>query len=236
MLKLYDSEIQQVSSFIAKNNIHRYRHVILCECLPSSKQSFLNPELMLGIAKKIISERDDILFIISSHKNIAGDHKAIIDASTLSFRENAQLSKYCTLLIGCSSGLTWLLTSEWAKKIPTVQFLNKRSKPFTFASVKYDFNYYGLPADHILECTTSDPQKMTEITRLAMENFSLAKEKNDEVLKPSVYTLYLHLTDIFRLFSPVRSTATMIRVCAPNFAQRNTTLPLKYLHYSLLYW
>ena len=221
VLKLYDHEIKNVAAFIAKNNIHQYRHVILCECLPSSKQSFLNPELMLNIAKNILRDRDDTVFIISSHKSISGDDKAIIDASALSFRENAELSKYCTLLVGCSSGLTWLLTSEWAKKIPTVQFLNKKSNPFTFASVKYDFNYYGLPADHILECTVNDPQKSAEIIKSALENFSQAKEKNDEILQPSVYTLYLHLIDTFRLFSPVKSFLTIIGICK-NFAHRNS--------------
>ena len=80
----------------------------------------------------------------------------IVDASSLTFRENAELSKYCTLLIGCSSGITWLLTSTWAKKIPTIQILKKGALLYEFASVSYDLNYWGQQTDHIIEITKFD--------------------------------------------------------------------------------
>jgi hypothetical protein len=73
----------------------------------------------------------------------------IINASGLSFRENAELSKYCDLLVGCSSGITWLLTSDWAKPLPTIQLLN--NKATWFNSVVKDHEVRGVPAGHVIE-------------------------------------------------------------------------------------
>jgi len=221
VIRLYESEIENVKEFSKKYQLTEYKHVVLCECAPSSIQTFLNPALMLNIANKIIEYRDDVLFIISTHLELGIKNKRIIDASELSYRENAELSKYCTLLVGCSSGITWLLTSDWAKQIPTIQFLNKsEERPLNFASVKYDFKYYGLTTDHIIESSENNLSKMVEIINASLDDFGKSKKSYDEDLKPSIKMFRLYLTDIFR-FRKIGKSFRNSFIFLKNFGKRN---------------
>lgn len=221
VMRLYGNEVENVKKFVETYGVLKYKHVILCECAPSSAQSFLNPEKMMEVAKLITKVRKDILFIFSTHLKLNIEHNQIIDASILSYRENAELSKYCSLLVGCSSGLTWLLTSDWAKKIPTVQFLNKsKEKPLNFASVKYDFNYYGLATDHIIESSNSHVYSMANIITGALDNFNVAKNEYDENLIPHDKMFRLYLTDIIR-FKTFFQTIKKSTIFYSNFKHRN---------------
>ena len=216
VMRLYQSEISNASFFADKYKLSTYRHVVLCECTPSSGQSFLTQELMMAIIRDIVQDNEDIIFIISSHIPLNTGHNRIIDASVLSFRENAELSKHCTLLIGCSSGITWLLSCDWAKKLPTVQFLNNSVIPFQFASVKYDFKYWGLNCDHVIESTQQDLQLLKEIVANAINNFKQAKSKYDEDLVPKVEILINFLK---RYFSHRKSGFAVSVIL--NFTRRN---------------
>ena len=190
VMNLCDDEVTHVKDFVIKNKLESYKHIILCECTPGSGQSSMNLLLMLHIAGNIIEERKDAIFIISTHLKIDssfGDR--IIDASTLSYRENAELSKYCTFLVGCSSGITWLLTSSWAKKINTVQFLQNGELPFSFASLAYDLAYWDLPTNHILETDASELGMMQNIVIDSIIDFDSAKKKYNIEFKPKL----LHL-------------------------------------------
>jgi ADP-heptose:LPS heptosyltransferase len=124
IIYLTEKEIENVKIFVNMYEINKYKHVILFECTPSSDQSPLDKDFALRLSKKIVENYEDTIIIITSHQKINSEHRRIVDASSLTFRENAELSKYCNLLIGCSSGITWLLTSTWAKKIPTIQICN----------------------------------------------------------------------------------------------------------------
>src|SRR5688572_16686039 len=66
----------------------------------------------------------------------------IIDASILSIRENAALTHYCNLLIGCSSGITWLSTSTAGNFLPMVQLLDPNAAFMNAPSV--DFERYNI--------------------------------------------------------------------------------------------
>lgn len=197
VMVLYKEEVDRVKKFAAENELQKYRHVILCECAPGSGQSFLTSGLMIAIAAKIVNDNPDIIFIISTHKKNMTESKQIIDASVLSYRENAELSKYCTLLIGCSSGISWLLTSDWAKKIPAIQFLDNSKKAFQFAGLKYDFKYWGLPHDHIIESSNSDPLMMQTIITTCINNFEEGK-KYGEDLFPDLQMLEQFLNNYFK--------------------------------------
>ena len=188
-IRLNEKEILRVKEFASKYKLESYKYVLLCECAPSSGQSYLTPELMLRIALSIVESRKDILFIISTHLKLETNNGQIIDASELTYRENAELSKYCSLLIGCSSGITWLLTSDWAKKINTVQFLYDSTKASHFASVIYDFEYFKLSTERIIESTTEDEIQMRSIILSSIDNFSQAKRNYSEVLSPSLVFL-----------------------------------------------
>ena len=132
---------------------------------PGSGQSKINNNFAIIISKRIIKRFENSVILLSSNQKIHTGNERIIDASELTFRENAELSKYCNLLIGCSSGITWLLTSTWAKKIPTIQILKKRALLFEFASVSYDLNYWGLSTDHIIEITKFDDNYIVAVSK-----------------------------------------------------------------------
>ena len=87
--------------------------------------------------------------ILSSNLPIDGQDARILDGSELTFRENAELSHYCTLLVGCSSGLSWVCTSEAARRLPTVQILSRDA--FNCNALSVDHAVWGLPTDHLLE-------------------------------------------------------------------------------------
>jgi ADP-heptose:LPS heptosyltransferase len=193
IIRLSEKEVENVKKFVIRYEFYKYKHILLCECTPNSGQSFISLELMLKVAEKIIEENKNIIFIVSSHLKIVTQNERIIDASELTYRENAELSKFCTLFIGCSSGITWLLTSDWAYKLPMIQFLHNPKKPVTFASVKYDFKYWGLPHSHILESTQQSLDIITQIINDGIENFEVAQVNYGEELFPSIEMLHAQL-------------------------------------------
>jgi len=232
-LRLFKNEVENVQIFYTRYNLSKYSHIALCECAPSSDQSFLNPDLMLQIANNILMQREDVLFIVSTHIKLETNNSRIIDASELSFRENAELSKYCTILIGCSSGITWLLNTDWAKKIPTIQFLNKSNEPFKFASLEYDFKHYGFPTDHIIESTDRALENISKIINDGLDDFANARIKYNEELKPNIKMLRLHLLETFRFKKFVRSLSYSF-IILKNFTERNQLGTIFYLTFPFL--
>lgn len=160
VIYLTDEEIANAKAFAEKHDLKNGSQVILFEYASKSGQSFVTPKFALTVAKKLVNQFPNIRIILSSHAPINTDHPAIIDGSTLSFRENAEISKYCHLLIGCSSGISWLCTSEWAKSLPMIQLLKKVQS--VFASMSHDFNYFGLDSSHIIEMTECSEDHLTQ--------------------------------------------------------------------------
>ena len=140
VLRLYDHETEKVKKYSLHHRLYSYRHVILFECAPVSGQSFVTPEFALEVSRKIVQQRSDTIVIISTHLALESPHEHIIIGNNLTLRENAELTKRCSLLVGCSSGITWVCNSDWAKPLPSIQFL-KRAIGFKFASVVYDHKY-----------------------------------------------------------------------------------------------
>ena len=77
------------------------------------------------------------------------DEPAIVDGSGLRFREYAALTHHASLLVGCSSGLTWVCTSDAARTLPTLQVLTQRVG--MCGAVVHDLEHWGLPSDHVIE-------------------------------------------------------------------------------------
>lgn len=143
-------EIARVRSFIRVSAISSYRHVLLFECSPTSGQSVMTPAMAVQIAEEIVLSRNDICIVLTSPEPIHSESPHLRDASCLSFRENAELANYCTGLVGCSSGITWISTSEWVeKKLPMIQLLSTHYK--VFAGVEYDHHCWGLDTSHVVE-------------------------------------------------------------------------------------
>jgi hypothetical protein len=215
-MKLYPFEVKKVNEFVDRNRLKSYKHVILMECAPASGQSFMTQQKALAIAYQLVESFEEALVIISSHIKLETGSKNIIDASELTFRENAELSKYCTFFIGCSSGITWLLTSEWAKKLPSVQLLSKGSLLFYFASVNYDFKHWGFDTSHIIESSKSDTSKAAQLVVEAIQDFPAARSKYHEEFKPDIKSVKI----IGEAFFNFRNTGKTISMMA-NYISRN---------------
>jgi hypothetical protein len=189
VLRLSEQEVNNVKVFAEKSNIKRYKHVVLFECDAGSGQSKMNLEHALKIAKYICAANKDVCFIISSSKKLGDVAPQIIDASSLTYRENAELTKYCTLLVGCCSGITWISTSDWAKKLPMVQVLDKYFG--FFAGVAYDLRLNGLDDQNVIEVLDFSEKNVADCILLVLNGaFKEAKQKYHEEYAPSKYYQY----------------------------------------------
>jgi len=220
VIVLTEKEIENVNVFVKLNKINGFKHVILFESSPSSGQSPVNNDFALKLSKKIVEKFEDSIIIITSHQKINSGHARIIDASSLTFRENAELSNHCNLLIGCSSGITWLLTSTWAKKIPTIQILKKGALLYEFASVSYDLHYWGQQTDHIIEITKFEEDYIFDCVNMALKDgIERARYKYNEKLEPSFKSIFLMIAIlVYR-----RKFKKIVIVCR-NFYDRNRDL------------
>ena len=195
IVQLSEKEVENVKQFAAAYRLAEFRRVILVECGPDSFDSVLNYQSAYKLALDITLENKDVAFILSSNKQIASAHPNIIDGSTLSFRENAELTKYCDLFIGCASGISWLTTTAWSKKIDTVLIVNQQHN--VFPSMIYDHEYLSLPTDHIIEIK-SDEDSINRlkkcIGKILTGEFAGAREIFNEKIKLTNYDyLYYQL-------------------------------------------
>ena len=198
VLRLNESEVFRVKAFAENNKLSSFRHVILFECSSFSGQSFVTPEWATEVAGQLVKMHEDLLVIISTHLDLGTIHSRIITASSLTLRENAELTRYCTLLAGCSSGITWIATTDWAKRLPMVQFL-KRGIGFSFASVAYDHRYWGLDDSMIIETTNGETSfAVTLLNDLLTKGFSESKSLYHQELKPRFASLVKYSFMFFR--------------------------------------
>ena len=123
VVRLSDEEIENVRRFAEIHQLAGKSQVVLFECAPRSAQSLVNPQFALEVATQIVKANVDVAVVLSSNLAFDSTHPNIIDGSVLSLRENAELTKYCSLLIGASSGVTWISTSDWAKPLPMIQLV-----------------------------------------------------------------------------------------------------------------
>lgn len=153
IIKLSKEEIENVRRFREKHEFEKYGQVVLVECGPDSFEASLNPQRAYELAVKLSADFENTAFILSSNKTVASDYPNIIDGSRISFRENAELAKYCDLLIGCGSGISWLTTTVWAKKINSVLIINAENP--ILPSMAFDHRFIGLPVNHLIEIKDS---------------------------------------------------------------------------------
>ena len=160
VLRLRVDEIENVRQFAVRHRLIRQSPVILFEFASSSGQSFVNPEFAAIATQGILAQIPECTIVLTSQIAINSPDPRIVSGHTLSFRENAELTKYCTLLIGCSSGLTWLCTADWAKRLPTIQLL--KGSTGVYASVVHDHERFGLPTDAVIEMTECQPEHLVQ--------------------------------------------------------------------------
>ncbi len=161
VVRLAQTEVGAVSKFVATHGLGPSDIIILMEAASSSGQSFVTPEYALRAAEIALRADHDLKFILSSDKKIESRNHNIIDGSALTLRENAELTKYCTLLVGSSSAISWIATSDWAKPLPQIQLLRKNTR--MYASMLQDAKYFGLPTENILEVVDVSPQETADM-------------------------------------------------------------------------
>lgn len=209
VLRLSQKEIENVKNFAFRNRLADFQQVVLFECNPTSKQSPVNISMAIRIAEYITKQNKEVLFIISSIQSLSTSNDRIVDASEISFRENAELIRYCDLLIGCSSGITWVSTSEAAKKIPMIQLLSPDY--FLCHGVKFDHALWNLNTHNIIEMTDYDEQKATNCIEAALLNFNeCAKQYQQEYIVDyyhfsRIVNLQLELYEFLKIFRMYRS-------------------------------
>jgi hypothetical protein len=174
ILKLTNEEINDVDDFAKNHRLKDYSQIILMEFSPRSGQANFSLDTALPIAKKLVTD-SSVAVILSSNQPVSYNNKSIIDGSALSLRQTAHLSKYCTLLVGCSSGITWATTSTAGKKIPMIQILDPNA--YWMNSVVNDHKRFGLAGDFIIEIPdSSSEEKIFEcISTVINKGFESAK-------------------------------------------------------------
>jgi ADP-heptose:LPS heptosyltransferase len=188
VVRLSRKEVENVKAFAAKNKLENFKNAILFECAPGSGQSGVSVEFALDVAKKVTEEKKDVCFLLSSNRKLDFENDQIIDVSELTFRENAELTKYCTLLIGCSSGITWLSTSDWAKKLPTLQLLSDKSA--AYAGIDHDFKLNGLHNGHVIEMINYDAANVvTCIFSILSKGITNSKIAYHQIYRPNYFNL-----------------------------------------------
>ena len=202
VVQLIENEINNVADFSKQHKLASFQHVILWEYAPQSGQSLLNFEMVMSTARRLVL-LPSVCVILSSANKFEGTEN-IIDASTLSIRENAALTHYCNLLIGCSSGITWLTTSSAAKFLPMVQLLNAETIFVNTPSV--DFNRYNIQHSGLIEMHRFNEEKIYEcVSGIITEGFSAAKKYNQEIpLQFKTTTTIVYNLLVYREFAAIK--------------------------------
>jgi hypothetical protein len=175
VLRLRDSEIEKAKRFAEEHHLANYKNIVLFEFAPQSAQILITPELAISISGEI-TQNEGTAVILSSGIKIGNAHKNIIDGSALTIRETAALTHYCTLILGCSSGISWASTSEAGKQLPMVQMLDPYS-PWV-NPMSRDFERFGLPVETVIELYDNDVSTAVACVNMALkEGFSNARKK-----------------------------------------------------------
>jgi hypothetical protein len=188
-LELSLEEVINVQDFARLHTLSRRTDVILFECSPESGQSFVTQNFALRVARMIVTDIPGSCVILSGSEKINTNHPDIIDASGLTFRENAELTEYCTLFVGTGSGLTQIIQTDWAKSLPIIQLL----KPRTVASINWDRKQQGLPEGNVIEMTNCTELQVYHCCISAMVDFGFARRHFNEEIVPDFNIIRFHM-------------------------------------------
>lgn len=172
VLRLSAIEKERALQFAQDHELPKYRHVILFEFAPQSGQSKMTTADAMMIAADIV-QHNDAAIILSSANKINSGQANIIDGSVLSLRETAALTHYCSFLLGSSSGITWISTSDNAKQLPMVQLLSPDA--VWINPISRDFERFGFSTDGLIELTEYKKEKVVECVHAALKDFSNAR-------------------------------------------------------------
>lgn len=179
VLRLKNEETEKVRSFVSQHQLQGFSQVVLFEFAPQSGQLNINNEIAIRIAEGIAAGGNTAV-ILSSGTAIAHPDARIIDGSRLSLRETAGLTHYCTLLLGCSSGITWISTSDAARLLPMVQLIDAKTKWIN--PLSRDFQRFHLPADQVIDLVDFDERLVIDCVIKALPDFKGAKKRYGQTI------------------------------------------------------
>jgi ADP-heptose:LPS heptosyltransferase len=157
VIRLSEPEVERVEEFAARHDLERGSPIVFFESSPRSKQSLVTPTWALEVCRLLAAELPHVRVILSPPPSEALGAPWLIDGSTLGFRDVAWITRYCALFVGCSSGLTWVSTSDVARKIPMIQILSREAR--MYGAVTHDLQHWGLPSDHVIEMRDASPER-----------------------------------------------------------------------------
>jgi hypothetical protein len=187
VIMLSQNEIDRVKVFAEKHDLKTMKNVILFESSPGSGQSGVTPDFVMQVAEELTKIPRTVI-ILSGKEPLFSKNPAIIDGSGLSLRETVELTKYCTFLIGSSSGVTWICQSEQAKPLPTVQILTEGS----IASLINDHTYHNQPTDDIIELVSPSVERVVSSVTGCLANFADAKARYNNAIVPDFAIVRFH--------------------------------------------
>jgi hypothetical protein len=224
------SEIQRVDRFVASLNLSRYRHVFLFECGPRSGQSPMNPGRAEQLAHQLAVLHPDLILLLSSDRPLKSAGPQVVDASSLTIRENAVLAQHCTGLVGCSSGITWITTSTGGKLLPMLQILTASVEPFRFASVAADFERFGIDTDTVIEMADPDDSKILACIHQWISTSHSSARENFHV--PLLFT-QAHAAQMFRFVRKHHITGPALRQLFQLMKRHRLRFPCQVIWYEL---
>lgn len=174
-------EKKSVEAFANQNNLSSFNKVVLFECMPLSGQVPMNPDKALNFCERIIeSGIKDVCFILTSGQKITSKYTQIVDASVLTIRENYELLKSVDLVIGCSSGISWMSFAHGLGSKPMFQLMDNKS--FYFNSFHRDCRILHEDSQHIAESLyISDEQVYQNIYAFVTDTQRFLKNHQDEI-------------------------------------------------------
>lgn len=169
-------EIGRVDQYVGQQAISDFRHRILFECSSTSGQSFVTPDFAQDVAAHVYAMLPDTVIIFNTNLPMKLRDRRSRYSGSLSLRECAHLTRYCTLMVGCGSGGSVAATSTAANPLPMIQLLSQSTS--VYASFKHDFEYFGIEDRSILEMTREDPKYIAEcIVQSCNEGADAAAER-----------------------------------------------------------
>lgn len=209
ILFLTEKEKEAAGQFAQEYKLHTFRNVVLFESAPQTQQLNLTDEIILDYTQRILKEENTCV-ILSGPRPYNFGHPKIIDGNTLSIRETVALTHHCTLLLGCSSGISWAATSIAAKPLPMVQILAPDA--YYFNPLSLTFKKLRKPTDELIELIHFDSEKLEAVfVDMFREGFREARIKHNQVVKPK-FRLYRGIIHHFLKRGRLAEIATFVRI------------------------
>jgi hypothetical protein len=111
IINLDESEQSNVERFVHETGIMSFEHRIIFECSSKSGQSFVTPDFAQNVAEHVSAALSETTIIFSTNVPMVLQHRNSRQAAAVSLRENAALTRYCTLFVGSGSRVTVAATS-----------------------------------------------------------------------------------------------------------------------------